>query len=280
MKARAMEPEILRAHVHVVHVQQQPAARDADDRDEKFPFVQTRMFEGHVGGHILEKQAGAQRVLGFADLARQHFDGFVGVRQRQQIIEEFAARMTPAGVLGDERRFEALDGAFHTGEVFAIDAVGRPQSQADAVQAQRVVRTGALERAYRGSALVEIVFGVRFDPADGRTLGDERLMMNGPKADPGACRNRPRRHTSCVEAWHRLLHRFLFRDLAAELLALAFRNVLPVIRRLVDLGLTGAGMRSRGAIVLAGFGDTRALFLGRVFGGSGDGAERKQAANG
>ena len=71
-----------------------------------------------------------------------------------------------------------------------------PRPKPDAVQAQRIVSARALERAHRGAAFVEIVFGVRFDPADRRTLGDERLMMNGPKADPGACRNRPKAHTS------------------------------------------------------------------------------------
>ena len=42
---------------------------------------------------------------------------------------------------------------------------------------------------------MEIVFGVRFDPADGWTLVDQRMMMNGPKADPGAAGIGPE-HTS------------------------------------------------------------------------------------
>ena len=71
-----------------------------------------------------------ERVLGFADLAREQLDGFIGVRQRQQIVEKLAARVTPAGVFGDERGFEARDGAFHAREVLAIDAVGGAQAQA------------------------------------------------------------------------------------------------------------------------------------------------------
>ena len=64
------------------------------------------------------------------------------------------------------------------------------------MQTQRIVSAGTLERAHRGAAFVKIVFGVRFDQADGRALVDEGVMVNGPKTDPGACRNRPRPHTS------------------------------------------------------------------------------------
>ena len=69
-------------------------------------------------------------------------------------------------------------------------------------------------------------------------------MVDGPEADPRTGRNRPHRHTSCGEACHRSLHRLLFRhdDLAAHLLALAFRHVLPLLRVLVGLRLAGAGM--------------------------------------
>ena len=64
------------------------------------------------------------------------------------------------------------------------------------MQAQWIVSAGTLERAHRGTALVKIVFCVRFDPADGRALVDESVVVNSPKTDPGTCRNRPRPHTS------------------------------------------------------------------------------------
>ena len=71
-----------------------------------------------------------------------------------------------------------------------------PSAKADAVQAQRIVSPGALQRAHRGAAFVKVVFGVRFDPADGRPLVEQRVVMNGPETDPGTCRNRSQRHTS------------------------------------------------------------------------------------
>ena len=87
------------------------------------------MFERHVGRDVLDEQLRAEKVLRFADLAREQFDGFFGVWQRQQVVEEFAAGVAPAGVLGHQRGFEARDGVFHARQVLAIDAVGGAQRQ-------------------------------------------------------------------------------------------------------------------------------------------------------
>ncbi len=99
-----------------------------------------------------------EEILGFADLAREQFHGFFGVGQRQQVVEELAAGVAPAGVLGYQRGFKAGDGALHAGEVLAIDAVGGSQSKADAMQAERVVSAGTLERAHRRRRLRENSF--------------------------------------------------------------------------------------------------------------------------
>ena len=221
------------------------------------------MLERHVGRHVLDEQRLAEEILGFADLARQQFHGFVGVGQRQQIVEILAAGVAPAGVLGNQRGFEAGDGALHAREVLAIDAVGGPQSKPDAMQAEWVVSARALERARRRAALVKIVFGVRFDPADGRTLSerarrDERpedRFRHAPESAPAA--HLVIRGVSCGR-----YIAFFSDDLAAHLFALAFRHVLPLVGGLVGLGLARAGMLSGGAVVLAGFGDAQALFLG------------------
>jgi hypothetical protein len=154
------------------------------------------MFESHVRRHILYEQPRSECVLGNAHLVREQFDGFFRVWQREQVIEELTAGMTPAGVLGNERGFKAGDGMFYAGEMLAIDAVGGSERKADTMQTQWIDSPGTLERAHRGATFVKIIFRVRFDPADGRTLVDEGVMVNGPKTDPGTCRNRSRPHTS------------------------------------------------------------------------------------
>jgi hypothetical protein len=102
-------------------------------------------------------------------------------------------------MFGNQSRLESADRVSHPRQVLTVDAIGGAQPQSDAVQAQRVVSPGAFERARR-RAIVKVVFGVRFDPADGRTLCEQRFVMDEPEADPGACRNRPQRHTSLIEA--------------------------------------------------------------------------------
>jgi hypothetical protein len=86
---------------------------------------------------------------------------------------------------------ESIDGAFHEPKVFPIDSIDRTQSESHAVQAERVLATRALQRPNRRPAFVEIILGVRLDPANGRTFVIERLVMDGPEADPGARRDRP-----------------------------------------------------------------------------------------
>ena len=124
-----VQPQILRAHIHIVYIEQQTAAGQIRHGGEKLPLVQVGMFESHVRRHILDEQPRAEGVLGFAHLAREQFDGFFGVWQRQQVIEELAAGMTPAGVLGNQRGFKARNGVFYAGEMLAIDAVGGTQCQ-------------------------------------------------------------------------------------------------------------------------------------------------------
>ena len=86
-------------------------------------------------------------------------------------------------------------------QVLRVDPVGGPQPESNAVQGQRVVSAGALERAHRRAAFVEIVFGMRLDPPD-RGTWREAVVVEGPETDPGTCRNRSLRQTSGHEACH------------------------------------------------------------------------------
>ncbi len=80
---------------------------------QELPLGQLRRREGKVGAEVLDQDLAAEHVLHLAHPGREVLDGFLGLRQRQQVVEVFAARVTPAGVLADERGLEALDGAFH-----------------------------------------------------------------------------------------------------------------------------------------------------------------------
>ena len=85
-----------------------------------------------------------EEILRLATWRASSCDGFLGVGQRQQVVEIFAAGVAPAGVLGNQRGFETRDGALHARQVLAVDAVGRTQAESHAVQAERVVSARAL----------------------------------------------------------------------------------------------------------------------------------------
>ena len=147
MNACASNPRFCELTYTLLTSSSSPQPLTRRDGGEEFPLVQVRVLEGDIGRHVLDEQPHAEEILGFADLPREQFDGFIGVWQRQQIVEEFTAGLAPAGVFGYERRLETRDGAFYARQVLAIDAVGGAQPQADAMQAQRVVSARAFERA-------------------------------------------------------------------------------------------------------------------------------------
>ena len=99
-------------------------------------------------------------------------------------------------MLGNQRGFEACNGVSHARKMLAIDAIDGAEAKTDAMQTQRIVGPGAFEGANRGAAFVEVIFGVRFDPAYSRTLVEQVLVMDRPKTDSGTRRNRSRPHTS------------------------------------------------------------------------------------
>ena len=125
-----------------------------------------RMLERDVRGDVLYEQLAPEEILCLRDLSSEDISGFRREWQRQQVVEPFAARVSPAGVLGHERGFETADRASHSRQMLTIDALGGAEPEPDAVQRQRVVSASTLERDYRRTALVEIIFGVRLDPTD------------------------------------------------------------------------------------------------------------------
>ena len=121
------------------------------------------MLERDVGGDVLDEQLHAEEILGFATWRASSStassvagSGSRSLKYSPPAWPQQACSETSAG---SKRRIARL----HPRQVLAVDAVGRTQTEPDAVQAQRVVRAGALQRAHRGAAIVKIVFGVRLD---------------------------------------------------------------------------------------------------------------------
>src|SRR5471030_802481 len=119
------------------------------------------------------------------------------------------------------------------------------------------------------AGLIQIILGMHFEPAGARPLLKKLPVVRSPQPDshaqPGRCRGpRQGRHGSAT------VSRLLRYQLAAGFFAGALGNEFPLAGAVVDFRLACAGVRAvrRSAIVLAGLGDTEALFLvGASFGG-------------
>ena len=160
-------------------------------------------------------------------------------------------------------------------EMRAIERVRRADRQPDAVQAQRIVaRAPARARRRQRAAAREIVFAVRFEPADARAARDDLFVMSRAQPDAGAQppvaphrgagtpRSGANRGEGCAGAHERASYVFAVERAADEALAGALRQLDPFLRVAVLLALALAGVRGARAIVLAGLRHAVALLGG------------------
>jgi hypothetical protein len=102
-----------------------------------------------------------------------HAERFLGVGQGEEIVEVDAAGDAPRNMFGDEIGLQPRDQRLDARQMGAVERAVGPEREADAMQAQRVVGAGSLEKGQRPPA-AEIVLAVNFEPADRRPALDER----------------------------------------------------------------------------------------------------------
>src|SRR5215213_3029990 len=109
-----------------------------------------------------------------------------GLGQRQQVVEMHAVAVTPAGMFADEGGLEAVHRRTDPSQVISVEIVHGTEAEPDAVQAKRIVLACTQQRAHAGAAVVEVVFGMRLEPADRGSLDRHLAVMDRTKTDPGA----------------------------------------------------------------------------------------------
>ena len=87
------------------------------------------------------------------------------VRQGKEIVEVASRGRTPAQVLRDQRRINALDQRGQRLQVALQPAFRRTETEADAVQAYRVIGTYVFEHVPIKAAGAEIVLAMNLQPA-------------------------------------------------------------------------------------------------------------------
>jgi hypothetical protein len=100
-------------------------------------------------------------------------------------------------MLGDDRRFETADRVPNAADVGVIEPIHRPEREAHAMQAERVVGAQSFEHLRLPPTGVEIVLGVDFEERDVRPPGSEGSEVRASLTD--ACSHRQRLLTGMAE---------------------------------------------------------------------------------
>ena len=104
-----VEAVIDRVDIDVVDVEQQLAAAFARDGGDEVPLGHRIVGEAQIGRDVLHQQRTAERELHRVDTIAYQRQRLFGQRQRQQIVQMAAVDMAPAQMLGDRRRFDAVE---------------------------------------------------------------------------------------------------------------------------------------------------------------------------
>ena len=103
------------------------------------------------------------------------------------MVEVCAAAAAPREMLGDERRLDPFDQAFHAHEMPAVQRVGAPQREPDSVERHRVVVPQALEPGH-GRPAAQVVLGVDLEECDSRPGRHDLGDVGRPQPDADVSR--------------------------------------------------------------------------------------------
>ena len=175
-----------RADEDVVDVEQESAAGAARDLAQEIGLGECAFGEDDVGRGVFEQDRPPQRGLHLVDMVHDASEGFEGVGQGQEIVEEGALVGRPRQVLGNERRLEALRDRRQPLEMRLVQRPRRADRQADAVQRQRVTLADGVEAAMRRAARAHVVFRVDLEKPKLRARFHDRLEVLGLESDADA----------------------------------------------------------------------------------------------
>ena len=265
MRERIRHAEVQRVDHDVVDVEQHAAAGAPAQLREELRLGDRVVGERQVSRQVLDQDSPAQALLHLRDVAAEDVERLVGERDRQQVVgmqhrgSAGTRRAREAGVVGDARRLDALREARQPIEMPRVDAGGRAEREADAVQAHVIALACCVQHCERSAAVGKEILRMDFDEAERRRAVHHLGIVRLAQADACALRcHRGARHGLLLDRGHRL-----FGVLAAQLGAGALGDVAPFVGTHVGLVLAGARVRARQvrAIVLAGLGNAVALFL-------------------
>src|SRR5262249_16844781 len=103
-----IELMVHRAHVDVVHIEQDQTIGTRRDLAEELPLAETRIAELHIARDVLEQNPPTEEILYGAHAGDDVLERLLRVRQRQQVMGVASGNSGPAEVIRDPGRLEAL----------------------------------------------------------------------------------------------------------------------------------------------------------------------------
>ncbi|ODR99207.1 hypothetical protein AUC68_04145 [Methyloceanibacter methanicus] len=177
---------------HVVHVEQQAAARPPHGLAQELDLAHRRFGIGHIGRRVFEKHLPAHRILHFTDVFADAGQCLLGIGERQEVVEIDGIVARPGQVLGEQGRFVAVGERAQTGKMAGIERPGAADGQPDAMQRERIPLADGRQIGMGRPAGPHIVLGVDLEPADIRRAIENVAIMLRLKPDSAPRRNRAR----------------------------------------------------------------------------------------
>src|SRR5882724_10586454 len=178
-----VEAVIDRAHVDVVHVEEDPAVGPFGDRCEKLPLGHRRVREAEVARDVLEEDLLPESVLHRLHPLDDVLERLLGVRQREQVVRVVTANAAPAEVIGHPRGCDAIDERTQRVEVPVAQRIGRAERQGHPVQDHRTARARSLEHGQRPAAVDHEVLRDRLEPVHPRRAIEHPREMRRSQPD-------------------------------------------------------------------------------------------------
>ena len=142
------------ADIDVVDVEQQPAAGAARQLGQEFPFRHFGIVELDIGRDIFEHDGAAEEILHQLHAADDVVERFLGVGDRQQIVQVLAVHAGPAQMVRNPFRLDAPGEVFQALQIFEIRRRGGGDRQRHAVHHHGIAFANPVEHAQRLAARI------------------------------------------------------------------------------------------------------------------------------
>jgi hypothetical protein len=129
-----------RRHEHVVHVEQETAVGILGHAREELPLAHRGALEFHVRTGVFEHERPLEHVLHFADARDDVAQAFLGVRQRQQVVQVAARDAGPAQMVRHPVRLRRARQFLQVARYARIEGIGAADRERHAVHDDRIAR--------------------------------------------------------------------------------------------------------------------------------------------